>query len=81
MNKTNDGHGYRLDISNSPSKRDPLGSSAATGYEPYLPACHREELKRWISFAYRELREKNTSIPDDVLDYIRDAANYFNNNR
>lgn len=38
------------------------------------PACHPEELKKWIHFVWREMREQNSTVPDDVLDFIKEAS-------
>ena len=35
--------------------------------------CSAEEWASWVGVAYRELREKNHSIPDEILDAMRET--------
>ncbi len=39
-----------------------------------LPSGSAEDTRYWIYYAWGQLREHDSSIPDDVLDFIRDAA-------
>lgn len=49
-------------------------STKMTPYNVVLPSGEKNEIVGYVNTAWRELRKYNSTIPDDVLDFMRELA-------